>query len=151
MVNYIKIGGKERPLAFGYAVAYAYESQTGGNYNELLFQVAGEIDQVRLGAAEAKTDRDIIDAASAMHIKPITDLVLFGLKYAHRKEGVEIDFEPEDVAEWLFTDQKAMQDCVTALFESLPKPSGEIDTSAKKKMTARPGSTGKGLSKRLRQ
>lgn len=147
MVNYIKIGGKERPMAFGYAVAYAYETQTGGNYNELIFQVAGEIDQV----SNAVSDNDMKGVATAMHIKPLTDLVFFGLKYAHRKEGVEIDFEPEDVAEWLFMDQRAMQDCVTALFESLPKPSGESDASAKKKMTARPGSTGKGLSKRLRQ
>jgi hypothetical protein len=146
MVNYISIGGKERPLAFGYAVAYAYESQTGGNYNELIFRVATEMEQ----AGQALNDNDLVRVATSMHIKPITDLVFFGMKYAHRKEGVDIDFEAEDVAEWLFSDQKAMEACVTALFESLPKPSGE-SSDAKKKMTARPGSTGKALSKRLQQ
>lgn len=143
MVNWIELGGKERPLAFGYAVAYAYESQTGGNYNELILRVATELDQ----AGQAVKDNDLARVATAMHIKPLTDLVFFGLKYAHRKEGEEIDFEAEDVADWLFSDQRAMQACMAAFFESLPKPDGEAK-EAKKKTTARPGSTGKTLSKR---
>lgn len=148
MVNYIKIGGKERPIAFGYAVAYAYESQTGGNYNELIFRVATEMEQ----AGQALSDNDLIRVATSMHVKPMTDLVYFGLKYAHRKEGIDVDFEVEDVAEWLFADKSAMESCVTALFESLPKPDGQNTSDAKKKMaTARPGSTGKALSKRQRQ
>lgn len=147
MTTWVKIGGKERPLAFGYAVAYAYESQTGGNYNELIFKVAGEMEQ----AGQAMNDGDLIRVATALHVKPLTDLVFFGLKYAHRREGLEINFEVEDVAEWLFTDQAAMQACVVALFDSLPRPDGQEGDTAKKKPVSRPGSTGKGLSKRLRQ
>lgn len=149
MVQWVKIGGKERPLAFGYSVAYAYESQTGGNYNELIFKVAGEME----AAGQAMSDNDLVRVATAMHVKPLTDLVFFGLKYAHRREGIEIDFEAEDVAEWLFSDQNAMQSCVVALFDSLPRPSadGESVPDAKKKTVARPGSTGKGLSKRLQR
>lgn len=146
MTTWVKLGGVERPLSFGYAVAYAYESQTGGNYNELLFKVAGEMDQ----AGQAVVDNDMVRVATAMHVKPLTDLVYFGLKYAHRKEGVDVDFEVEDVAEWLFSDQAAMTACITALFDSLPKPTGE-DAAKKKALattTARPGSTGKALSKR---
>jgi hypothetical protein len=146
MITWIKIGGKERPITFGHAVAYGYEAQTGGNYNELLFQVASEMDK----AGQAVNDNDLARIATAVHVKPLTDLVFFGLKHAHRKEGIEVDFEAEDVADWVFGDQAAMQQCVNALFESLPKPeAGESDT-AKKKTTARPGSTGKGYSKRLR-
>ena len=145
MVTWIKLGGKERPIAFGHAVAYSYETQTGGNYNELLIKVGGELD----AAGKAVQDDDMARVATAMHVKPLTDLVFAGLRYAHRKEGVEIDFEADDVAEWIFSDGEAMNQCITALFESLPK----AEPTAKKKplMSARPGSTGKGLSKRLRQ
>lgn len=146
MVNWIEIGGKERPVAFGYAVAYAYETQTGGNYNELIYTVAGEMEQ----AGRAINNNDLNGVATAVHVKPLTDLVFFGLKYAHRKEGVAIDFEAEDVAEWLFSDQAAITACVTALFESLPQPKSEDaaqPSAAKKKQVARPGSTGKALSK----
>lgn len=136
-------------MAFGYSVAYAYESQTGGNYNELIFKVAGEME----AAGQAMSDNDLVRVATAMHVKPLTDLVYFGLKYAHRREGIEIDFEAEDVADWLFSDQNAMQSCVVALFDSLPRPSadGESAPAAKKKTVSRPGSTGKGLSKRLQR
>lgn len=146
MINWIKLGGQERPLAFGYAVAYAYETQTGGNYNELIFRVASEMEQ----AGKALSDNDLIRVATAVHVRPLTDLVFFGLKYAHRKEGIEIDFEPEDVAEWLFTDQEAMQACVTAMFDSLPRP--DKDEPKKKAVTeVRPReSTFKTLSKRQR-
>lgn len=147
MITWVKMGGKERPIAFGHAVAYGYEAQTGGNYNELLFRVASEMDM----AGQAVNDNDLARIATAVSIKPLTDLVFFGLKYAHRKEGLEIDFEVEDVAEWIFGNQTAMQQCVVALFESLPKPDGNEAATAKKKTVARPGSTGKGLSKRLRQ
>lgn len=145
MVHYIKLGGKERPLSFGYEVGYSYESATGANYNELIYKIASEITK----AGEAMNDNDLGRVAAAMSVKPMTDVVYFGLKHAHRREGIEVDFDVERVAGWLFGDQAAMQACVTALFESLPRP-GEGDADAKKKTTARPGSTGKGLSKRLR-
>jgi hypothetical protein len=147
MVNWIKLGGKERPLAFGYAVAYAYETQTGRNYNELIFQVAAEMEQ----AGRAMEDNDLLRVATAVNIRPLTDLVFFGLKYAYRREGMEVDFEAEDVAEWVFGDTQAMHECVTALFESLPRP--DKGAPKKKAMTtdARPkGSTFRNLSKRQR-
>lgn len=149
MIQWIKLGGQERPITFGHAVAYGYEAQTGGNYNELLFRVASEMD----AAGQAVNDNDLARIATAVSVKPLTDLIYFGLKHAHRKEGVEINFDVEDVAEWVFGDQDAMQQCVTALFESLPKADGTAGESAtaKKKTVSRPGSNGKGLSKRLRQ
>jgi hypothetical protein len=147
MVNYISIGGKERPLAFGHAVAYHYETFTGGNYNELLITVGRELE----AAGQAVQDDDLVRVATAMHVKPLTDLVFAGMKYAHRKEGIEIDFDAEDVAEWLFGDSEAISQCIAALMESTAKTKPE---DAKKKIvpgtTARPGSTGKALSKRLR-
>jgi hypothetical protein len=150
MVNWIKIGGVERPAVFGYEVAYSYEMATGGNYNQLLFSIAGQVEESRAGADAG----DMLRAASALQVKPITDLVFFGLKYGYRKEGMTIDFEVDDVAEWIFTDMSVLQQCITAIFESLPKPKSEDDeqpAAAKKKTPARPGSTGKALSKPQRR
>lgn len=144
MVQWVKIGGKERPLAFGHKVAYDYETFGGGNYNELLIRVGAELE----AAGRAVLDDDMARVAVAMHVRPITDLVFAGMKYAHRKEGIEIDFEAEDVAEWLFSDTQAMQSCIAVLFESLPQ--GNADGAKKKRIpsTIPSGSTGKGSSKR---
>lgn len=147
MVQWVKIGGRERPISFGYEVGYAYEMATGGNYNELIMQIAAEI----TAAGQAMSDNDLNRVAVAMRVRPLTDVVYHGLKYAHRREQIEIDFEPEDVAGWLFRDQAAIQACVSALFESLPRPGESDDESAKKKtVTSRSASTGKGYSQRQR-
>ena len=140
------MGGVERPVWFGYEVAYTYEAQTGGNYNELLFKVAEDIDK----AGQAIADNDIVRAGLSMRIKPLSDLVYFGMKYAHRKEGMEFNLDVEELAGMLFADNSAVSACITAIFDSLPKPTGE-DAAKKKALattTARPGSTGKALSKR---
>lgn len=145
MTRWINIGGQDRPLEFSYAVAYDYESDTGGNYNELVFKVAKEAEAVSLAVASG----DLMAIASAMSVKPIADLAYFGLLYAHRNHGITVDFTPRDVAGWLFGDRAAMQAVMITLFESLPKP-GE-DEGAKKKPTAAKGSriesTGKTLSR----
>lgn len=147
MAQWVKIGGRERPISFGYEVGYAYEMATGANYNELIMQIAAEI----TAAGQAMSDNDLNRVAVAMRVKPLTDVVYYGLKYAHRQERIDIDFEPEDVAGWLFRDQSAIQACVTALFESLPKPGESDDVPAKKKtVTSRSVSTGKGYSKQRR-
>lgn len=143
MVHYIKLGGQERPIGFGYSVGLEYELSTGGNYNELVFKIATEAETAR----DKFLEGDMMGVASAMSIKPITTVIYHGLRFGYRKEGLTPDFEMSDVAEWLFMDQEAIQACITALFESLPRPSGEAATDTKKKTTARPGSTGKALSK----
>lgn len=141
------MGGKERPLAFGYEVAYAYEADTGGNYNALIYKIAEEMTK----AANAMGENDLMAVASAVSVKPITDVVYHGLKYAHRRADLETDFEAEDVAEWLFSNPAAMQACVQALFDSLPRPEGS-DVGTKKKTSARPNeSTGRNLSRRRQQ
>lgn len=147
MTHWIRLGGTERPIAFGYEVAYAYEAATGGNYNALIFRIAEEMTT----AAQAMSEQDLMAVAAAVSVKPMTDVVYHGLKYAHRREHLEIDFEVEDVAAWLFSDQTAMQVCVQALFDSLPRPDGADGGGAKKKRPGhRKGSTGRNLSKQPR-
>lgn len=148
MIHWIKLGGEERPVCFGYEVARSYELDTGGNYNELLFTIANETQQ----SFEAYQTGNIAGAVAARRVGPISDLVFAGLKYAYRKEGFVIDFDADDVAGWLFGDTTAMERCITAVFESMPQPKSEEGqqqpAASKKKTIARPGSTGKALSKR---
>lgn len=148
MIDYIKIGGAERPIAFGHRVAYNYEVTTGHNYNALVLQVADMI--TKSAAAMPGVDpagTELEDAAAMLHsngrkaaesfsIVPLTKLTFIGLQYAHRKEGVPVDFDEEDVAEWLFDDPAAMQAVFVCLFESLPK--GDAEEGSEKKSAPRP-------------
>lgn len=148
MTQWIKIGGEDRPIEFSYATAYGYESETGGNYNELIFGVVTEVEAV--GAAMASNDLRAV--AAAMRVKPLADLAYYGLVYGYRREKMSVDFGPADVAQWLFSDRTAMQACMTAIFESLPRADGGADTK-KKEIVPGPqsGSTGRTLSKRQQQ
>ena len=169
MITWIRIGGKQRPVCFGYQVAYDYEFNTGRNYNELLVRVSEmffqsaaavtgpdgavdmEIDEVAILLSEERKK-----AVAQFSVMPLTDLVYYGMLYACRREGIEIDFEAADVAEWVFGDQDAMQACLKLLMDALPQNRQAAD--AKKKTispgqppTARPSeSTGRNSSKRPR-
>lgn len=148
MTNYIKIGGKERPIGFGFHVGLEYEIQTGKNYNALVYGILGQAEQTR----DRYLAGDLAGAANAMSLLPMTTVVYYGLRFGCHQESVEVDFELSDVANWVFSDQHVMEQCLTLLFESLPRPSGEqINAAAKKKTTtSRSGSIGKTSSKRLR-
>lgn len=152
MITYIQIGGKRRPVAFGYAVAYDYELNTGRNYNDLMVRVSEmmmiaaqikqdvspgemEIDEAVAIMTNEKTRR----AMGAFSVVPMTDATYHGMLYAHRREGLAVDFEASDVAGWLFGDKKAMAACMKLLVDSLPKQGDEEDPapSEAKKKTAR--------------
>lgn len=146
MITYIRIGGKQRPVCFGHQVAYDYEFNTGKNYNALLVKVSDmffqsaaaitgpdgavdmEIDEVAILMSEERKQ-----AITEFSVMPLTDLVYYGMLYAHRREGVEVDFEAADVAGWVFDDPQAMTDCLRLMMESLPQ--NKPDAGAKKKTT----------------
>lgn len=164
MITWIRIGGKQRPVCFGYQVAYDYEFNTGRNYNELLVRVSDmffqsaaavtgpdgavdmEIDEVAILLSEERRK-----AVSQFSVVPLTDLVYYGMLYAHRREGIEADFEPSDVAEWVFSEQETMSACLRLMMESLPQNRQTADAKKKtnSQAAARPSaSTGKNSSKR---
>lgn len=164
MIQYIRIGGQDRPVAFGHKVSYDYEINTGKSYNELLLRVGETLnasaalvpgqskDLVDIEvAASVLTDPEKRRAVAAFSVVPLTDLVYYGMVYAHRKERIPLDFEAADVAEWLFGDFVAMGVVVRLLFDSLPdrapRVPGENDIGKKKTMSHRPASTGTRSSK----
>jgi hypothetical protein len=156
MITYIKIGGKNRPVAYGYQVAYDYEINTGRNYNDLMVRVsemmfiAAQIHQdVKPGDMEIEdavaliSDEKTRRAMGNFSVVPMTDATYYGMLYAHRREGVAVDFEASDVAGWLFSDRKAMSACMKLLVDSLPKQDEADDPapSEAKKKTLAPGRT----------
>lgn len=168
MITYIRIGGKQRPVCFGHQVAYDYEFNTGRNYNALLVSVSEMFfkSAAAIGDADAAADMELEAAAlllseekkqavATFSVVPLTDLVYHGMLYAHRREGLEIDFEAADVAGWVFDDPDTMSACMRLMMESLPQNKAAAD--AKKKTTSQPAptakpsaSTGKNSSKRPR-
>lgn len=150
MIAYINLGGKSRPVSFGFQVAYDYEFNTGRSYNALLvsvskmFMLAAEYGSDGLAAPEGMELDDVAKVMSGdlekslgqFSVVPMTDLVYYGMCYACRKEGIEVNFEPSDVAGWLFNDQDALSDCIRLMFESLPQ-------TEKKKAKTLPPTPGK--------
>lgn len=167
MITYIRIGGKQRPVCFGHQVAYDYEFNTGRNYNALLMAVSEMMFQSAVAVAgnDGAADMEIDDVAILMSeerkkaitqfsVVPLTDLVYYGMLYAHRREGLEVTFEASQVAGWVFDDRETMTACLRLMMESLPQ--NKTDADAKKK-TAKPAaaasprlSTGNHSSKRPR-
>lgn len=128
-MNFIKIGGKERPIHFGNEVAYSFQLRTGKKYlaevNDVLTKDLAPI------AAEMGTD-DTSIAAVNMDVVRLTDLVFGAMVYAHRHEKIEVDFEPEDVGGWLLNDMEALSAAVALLIDSIPM---QAPDDAKKKLT----------------
>lgn len=109
----MNIGGEERPLKFGV--------QQSINYSQLRNQSVSKQydDLLNIGTDDGSIVRDLIWSA---------------LKDGARKEKLEFDYEPEDIADWM--DELTADEVtkfVEALTESL-KTSVELK-SAKKKQT----------------
>jgi hypothetical protein len=155
MVNWIKLGGKERPLSVGYEVAKTYEIKTGGNYNAIVVQFVREV-RAAAGLFDNNTPIEEVGLSflSALSVTPISSLVYYGLLHGHRREGLNVDFSEDDVIYWIFEDHEALAECIKVLSESLIQrkagEQGESDETKKKPETAYPKSTGKTLSKRQR-
>lgn len=85
MTDFIEIGGEKRPVRFGWAGLLEYEQQTG-----------------RKALADFAQFQNGIENVS---IVIMVDLVYYGLTSGHRKAGVNVTFDKDDVAEWIGEDQ----------------------------------------------
>lgn len=79
MKQYINLGGKERPILFGFAGLYQYEQGTGR-------KALADFAQLQEGE---------------MSVTTIVDLTYHGLIAGARSSNQNVDFSPFDVAEWI--------------------------------------------------
>jgi hypothetical protein len=117
MTSYIEIGGKQRPVRFGFAGLLEYEKRTGRN-----------------AVLDFQTLSEGLQSAS---VTMMVDLVLCGLLAGHRTERVSIEFDEYDVADWITDDIGAVERIMTAFVESFPQ-GGNAKAGPAKKAAAVP-------------
>lgn len=101
MTNYIEVGGKKRPVRFGWAGLLEYEQQTG-----------------RRALADFASFQNGIENIS---ITIMVDLVYYGLCAGHRQSGVNVDFDKFDVADWIGKDQSVFVAVMEAFTDSFDR------------------------------
>jgi len=112
-MQYIEIGGKERPVLFGFGGLYAYEQRTGRRALE---------DFAKQAAAGP-------EAPESFSIVFLVDLVYCGLLAGCRANRLVEDFSEYDVADWLGSDTGLIEKVLAIFSGSFPQ------TEAKKKAT----------------
>ena len=100
----VLLGGKQRPLSFGFGAMLAYEAKTGDSALVLLQQFQG-------GAAYRLTD--------------MVNFIAACLDNGSRQAGLTEFHEIGQVADWLDANPEAIETAMASLSQSLPKPDGE--------------------------
>lgn len=108
MVKSILIGGKERPILFGFGALYQFELKTGKKPFEEFNKLSGDINQ--------------------LSIVTLVDLFMAGFRCA-APDGV-VDFKETDLANWL-SEPGMIQQLQEAFVSSMP--TGKDDDEEGKK------------------
>lgn len=111
MTTFIELGGQQRPVRFGYAGLYNYEVTTGRN-----------------ALADFAKMQDGFQSVSVVHL---VDLVYSGLLSGYKSEKRNVDFEKEDIVEWL--DSDTILEVMKAFAASFPE--GNAKAGPRKKAT----------------
>ena len=101
MTQHIQIGGKLRPVRFGFAGLLEYEKQTGRKALADFAELSKGIEQVSISL--------------------MVDMVYSGLLSGCRAEKINVDFDEWDVAEWITENQEAVQKVMEAFADSFQK------------------------------
>lgn len=115
MTQYIEIGGQKRPVRFGWAGLLEYEQQTGRKALADFNSLSGGLENVS--------------------ITVIVDLVYYGLTSGHRKAGVNVDFEKDDVAEWIGQDRGIMEQVMEHFVKAFEGKEGNAEAGKPKAAT----------------
>ncbi len=115
-MTHIHIGGKDRPLLFGFGGLYAYEQRTGRK----------ALDDFAKQAAAGE------NAPDNFSIVFLVDVIYCGLLAGCRAAKQPEDFTEYDVAEWIGTDTALIEKVLQIFVQSFPQ-------AAKKKEVSQPG------------
>lgn len=108
----IEIGGRKRPVFFGFYAFKVFEDETGIKFSKM---------------GESLED---------MSIEVLVAFIYAGLVNGSKKENKEIDFEKEDVFNWLDDYLGSIEDIMTVFTSSIPSViSGEKKQIAPKSKT----------------
>lgn len=94
MVKHVEIGGKERPVKFGFAALMEFTEANG------------------------YTMADLDTLGDNMKLKDALFLVWCGLKHGARVEKQEYSFNLEDIADWLDEKPEAMEEVLNVFSSS---------------------------------
>lgn len=118
MTHFIEIGGRSRPVRFGFSGLYEYEKRTGRN---------------------AVTDfQSLSDGGNSVSVTLMVDLVLCGLHAGYRSEKQNVDFTEYDVADWLGEDSSLIERVMACFVESFPQGEGNGKAGPPAKAAAAP-------------
>lgn len=114
MTEHIEIGGKQRPVRFGWPALLEYEKRTGGN-------ALADFQQMAEGLQGAS-------------VTTMVNLVLCGLAAGYRSERIQVDFDEYDVADWIGADFQSIFEQITTLFvQSFEQGNGQAGPAKKPK------------------
>lgn len=125
MTEQIEIGGKLRPVRFGWAGLLEYEQQTGRK---------ALADFAEFGKALA--DFTEFGNAGGVSVTVMTDLVFYGLLCGHRTEKVAVEFDKYDVADWIGEQPEILERIMSTFTKSFPDEEGNAK-AGKPKATPR--------------
>jgi hypothetical protein len=97
----IKLGGKQRPVRFGFAALYQYEETTGRKALQDFATLS-------------------IDPQN-ISVKTVTDIAFCGLSCGHQSLSQTVTFTEFDVADWVMGDEKALTKIFNLFEKSFPK------------------------------
>lgn len=94
MIKHVEIGGKSRPVKFGFAALMEFTEDNG-------YKIS-----------------DLDNLGESMKLKDALYLVWCGLKHGARVEKISFDFSIEDVADWLDESPEAMEKVLNVFGDS---------------------------------
>jgi hypothetical protein len=103
-MDFIEIGGRKRPVRYGWNALAEFGKLTGIGLNDIAFV-----------EKEGQT-------YLSMQFADLLSLIYVGLKYGARKEGEKVDFTVEDIGDWMDNeDVSKMHEFINLFVEQMPK------------------------------
>lgn len=128
MVHFLNIGGQERPLCFDQSLAYEYERRLNRSYLRDLNELFQQIAQV----GQSVGTNDIGKAAESLSVVSLVNFFFVSMCLGCRRESRKVDFDENDVADWILGSQDIVAQFTMWLVEANMDTKKEDNPSKKK-------------------